>query len=98
MNLGSKQWKKEEIQNTRNGEMVIYILYIYIYIIYIYIYIHDTKSAQISQKQNMYPIIFNNYRSFVNSVLQLVRSYAVMVFTNVKVATVKLRKTRSLAI
>ena len=77
---------------------IYYILYIYIYYIYIYIYIHDTKSAQISQKQNMYPIIFNNYRSFVNSVLQLVRSYAVMVFTNVKAATVKLRKTRSLAI
>ena len=41
--------------------------------------------------------IFNNYRSFVNLLLQLVRSYVVMVFTYVKVATAKLRKTRSLA-
>ena len=40
--------------------------------------------------------IFNNYRSFVNSLLQLVRSYVVLVFTYVKVPTVKLRKTRSL--
>ena len=39
--------------------------------------------------------IFNNYRSFVNSLLQLVRSYVVIVFTYVKVATVKLRKTKS---
>ena len=40
--------------------------------------------------------IFNNYRSFVNSLLQLVRSYAMLVFTYVKVPTVKLRKTSSL--
>ena len=41
--------------------------------------------------------IFNNYRSFVNLLLQLVRSYVVMVFTYVKLATAKLRKTKSLA-
>ena len=40
--------------------------------------------------------IFNNYRSFVNSLLHLVRSYVVMVFTYEKVAAVKSRKTRSL--
>ena len=39
--------------------------------------------------------IFNNYRSFVNSLLHLVRSYVVMVFTYEKVAAVKSRKTRS---
>ena len=38
---------------------------------------------------------FNNCRSFVNSLIHLVRSYLVMVFTYVKVALVKLRKTRS---
>ena len=42
--------------------------------------------------------IFNNYRSFVNSLLHLVRFYVGMGFTYVKVATVKLRKTRSLVI
>ena len=40
--------------------------------------------------------IFNSYISFGNSLLQLVRSYVVIVFTHLKVATVKLRKTRSL--
>ena len=42
--------------------------------------------------------IFNNYRSFVNSLLHLVRSCMVMEFTYVKVATVKFRKTRALVI
>ena len=36
-------------------------------------------------------------RSVVNSLLHLARSYAVIMFTYVKVATVKLRKTKSLA-
>ena len=40
-------------------------------------------------------LIFNNYSSFVNSLLHIVRSYVVMVFTYVKNATEKL-KTRSL--
>ena len=40
--------------------------------------------------------IFNNYRPFVNSLLELVRSYVMMVLTYVKVATVTLRKTKSL--
>ena len=40
--------------------------------------------------------IFNNYRSFVNSLLHLVRSYVVMVFTYEKVAAVKSGKTKSL--
>ena len=38
--------------------------------------------------------IFNNYNSFVNSLLQLVRPYPVMMFTYVEIATLKLRKTR----
>ena len=41
-------------------------------------------------------LIFSNCRSFVNSLLHLVRSCMVMVFTYKKVATVKLRKPRSL--
>ena len=40
--------------------------------------------------------IFNNYRSFANSLLHLVRSNVIMVFTYVKVAAVKLREARSL--
>ena len=42
--------------------------------------------------------ICNNYRSFVNSLLHLVRSYVVMVFTYVKVATIKLRKTKFIVV
>ena len=40
--------------------------------------------------------IFNNYRSFANSLLHLVRSNLMMVFTYVKLAAVKLREARSL--
>ena len=40
--------------------------------------------------------IITNYRSFVNSLLYLVRSYVAMILTYVKVATLKLRKTRSI--
>ena len=44
--------------------------------------------------QHCYARFIFNYRSFVNSLLQLVRSYVVMVFTHVKVATVKLKKNK----
>ena len=38
--------------------------------------------------------IFNNYSSFVNLLLHLVRSYVVMLFTYVEVASVKLKKNK----
>ena len=42
--------------------------------------------------------ICSSYRPFVNSLLHLVRSYVVMVFAHPKVATIKLRKTKCLAV